>query len=233
MSGSENLITYRVLVLITTPTLADMAGRMFDSASIPVNYRVNAMGTASSEMLDILGLGSSDKMLMMSTVPTDLANDMLHKLKRELKIGAVNSGIAFTLPITSASSIVLKLFDNKKAYQVENDNQRKDKKAMSDMKYSLITAIVNQGFSDKVADVARQAGACGGTVLHSHTAGDSRSGMSLGLADRAEKEIVLIVASAQSKLGIMQEISANCGMSSEAQGVVMSLPIDEVIGLNE
>ena len=48
-----------------------------------------------------------------------------------------------------------------------------------------------------------------------------------------EKEIVLIIASAENKVGIMRAISEACGVKSEAEGVVMSMPIDEVIGLSD
>ena len=36
---------------------------------------------------------------------------------------------------------------------------------------------------------------------------------------------------AESKLAIMQAICDNCGLQSEAQGIVLSLPVDNVVGL--
>ena len=46
-----------------------------------------------------------------------------------------------------------------------------------------------------------------------------------------EKEAVLILTRAESKLAIMQAICDSCGLQSEAQGIVLSLPVDRVVGL--
>ena len=43
----------------------------------------------------------------------------------------------------------------------------------------------------------------------------------------------MIIASAENKLAIMKAISESCGLKSEAEGIVMSMPIDEVIGLGD
>ena len=52
-----------------------------------------------------------------------------------------------------------------------------------------------------------------------------------GLNAQEEKDLVLILAEAEHRLPIMQAISARCGMQSEAKGIVMSMPIDSVIGI--
>ena len=79
----------------------------------------------------------------------------------------------------------------------------------------------------------RSAGAGGGTVFHSrHIEGEKASSI-LGFSIQEEKEIVLIVADNESKLPIMQAIGKGCGIHSDAKGIVISLPIDSVIGLND
>ncbi len=47
-----------------------------------------------------------------------------------------------------------------------------------------------------------------------------------------EREVVIILAQKEDKLAIMQAIGQKCGMQSPAQGVVMSLPVDEIAGLD-
>ena len=47
-----------------------------------------------------------------------------------------------------------------------------------------------------------------------------------------EREVVIILATKEDKLAIMQEIGRKCGMQSKAQGVVMSLPVDGIVGLD-
>ena len=52
-----------------------------------------------------------------------------------------------------------------------------------------------------------------------------------GLGVQEEKEIVMIIAKSEDKLPIMQSISDKCGMHSEAKGLVMSMPIDSLVGM--
>ena len=112
-----------------------------------------------------------------------------------------------------------------------SETVRKERYIMTDIKYSLVTAIVNRGFSGDVMKAAKEAGASGGTVMHSRSIvnRDTIGAKELSIPD--EKEIVLIIAEAESKVAIMKAISESCGMSSEAKGLVMSLPIDSVMGL--
>jgi hypothetical protein len=206
MKEVDKNTTFRMVVLITTPPLADLAAEMYQKANVPVHYRAAAAGTAPSEMLDILGLGSTDKIFMFSIMPTLFAHEMLHKLKRELKIGTVNSGIAFTMPLSGANSLILKMFGQVSSETHDNQDttsDRKDENAVSEMKYSLIVAVVNQGYSDMVADVAREAGASGGTVLHGRRAGNDDAISFWGLSIQEEKDIVLIVADVENKLKII------------------------------
>ena len=102
---------------------------------------------------------------------------------------------------------------------------------MSDTKYALIVATVNIGYSGDVMDAAREAGASGGTVIHSRWIGNQEAAVSWGLSMQEEKEIVLILSDTDKKVEIMSAISEKCGMRSEAKGIVLSLPIDAVMGL--
>lgn len=115
----------------------------------------------------------------------------------------------------------------------EKQELRRDEWDKMENAYSAIMAIVNQGFSEDVMNAARPMGASGGTVFHSRRI-DSEAAMKiLGISIQQEREIVLILARKTDKKDIMKAINETCGMKSEAQGVVLSMPVDEIIGLNE
>ena len=103
---------YQLLVLIATHKLADKAADMFSKKHLPIQYRLNAQGTASSEIMDTLGLGSIDKCILVSTVTKSMGNGMLKLLHSQLRLDAVNSGIAFTIPLTGASNIMLRMMNH-------------------------------------------------------------------------------------------------------------------------
>ena len=227
MEQEKKKMSLQALTLITTPKLADKAEKMFQKEHLPLQYRFNAEGTASSEIMDMLGLGSIDKCVVISITQKQQADAILKKLRAGLQMSAVNSGIAFTIPINGVSNMILRLLTQ----QIEENEKStgKDSVMMSETKHALITAVVNRGFSGDVMKAARSAGATGGTVLHSRQLGDAEA-IALWGADE-EKEIVMILADAESRLAIMQAISENCGMHSPAKGLVMSMPIDSVTGI--
>ncbi|MCI8697309.1 MAG: P-II family nitrogen regulator [Lachnospiraceae bacterium] len=103
---------------------------------------------------------------------------------------------------------------------------------MTENAYSLIMAIVNQGFSEEVMNAARPKGASGGTVFHSRRIGNQEAMKFWKISVQEEREVVLILAQKEDKLAIMQEIGRQCGMNSKAQGIVMSLPVDGIAGLD-
>ncbi len=227
MSRSEH---YQLLLLIATPKLADKAANMFLKRDLPIQYRLNAEGTASSEILDTLGLGSVDKCLLASTVPRSFGNAMLRLLHSELRLDAAGSGIAFTIPLTGVSNLMLRMMTHIEETS-DLPDRGKGEYTMTDTNYTLIAAVVDRGFGGEVMDAARGAGAGGGTIVHSRGIENEEATSFWGLSVQEEKEIVLILAEHENKLPIMRAISEKCGMHSEAKGLVMSLPIDSVMGI--
>ena len=104
---------------------------------------------------------------------------------------------------------------------------------MQNENYEMIMCIVNAGCTDTVMDAARAAGASGGTVIHGRQVGDETAVNFWGISLEDEKEIVMIITDEDHKLPIMKAISSECGVTTEAKGFVVSLPIDRVIGIND
>ena len=217
----------RILMLITSPKMAQKASELFEEEKLAFSYQTNARGTASSEVMDILGLGSAEKRMILCIAEKSVADGLLLKIHKVLKIGTVNSGIAFTLPLTAASKIVLRTLGPAKETE-----ERKGDRAVSEKKNVMIAAVVNLGYSEEVMTAARAAGAGGGTVLHSRSFCEENIA-SLGAGFTDEKDIVLIVAGPDNKTAVMSAIAEKCGIASEAKGIVFSLPIDNVIGLSD
>ena len=228
MRMNEKTVPLRILAVITTPRLSKKALELFRRGNVPVQYEWHGLGTASSEMMDILGLGTPEKRVLLTVLPKPFADRMGRKLKEAAVIGTKNSGIAFTLPMSGANHLLLQMLE---ALQGEETNER-GKSGMEDMKYALIAAVVNQGYSENVMEAARCAGAGGGTVIPGRRTGSEEAIQFWGMSIQEEKEMILIITEQENKLKIMQAISAKCGLHSEADGLVLSLPIDTVIGGN-
>lgn len=229
MEQSEKRLSFRILLLIAEPKLTKKAEKMFRAGGVPVLYRLAAKGTATSDMMDILGLGGIDKTMIVTMLPTPFAREMLRRFREELRLYNAGSGIAFTLPMSGINHFLLQMLNQAgEAHPVLTPEKRRE--IMAGAEYSLIAAIINQGCSDAVVEAARAVGARGGTVLHSRRAGSEQALSFWGLSLQEEKEIVLIAAEKEKKHDIMKAIGEKCGMHSEAQGVLLSMPIDDMTG---
>ncbi|MCM1180761.1 MAG: hypothetical protein NC347_10925 [Clostridium sp.] len=230
MTDNHNKMVFRMLFLITTPKLGKKAVEMFQEGGLPVQYHFRAQGTASSEMMNTLGLDGGEKSILMSMMPKAFADEMLKKLQKKLHLGMPNSGIAFTVAMSGCSSHMIKLMET---LQPENSKMplERNELEMVESEYSMIMTIVNQGFSEEIMDAARPMGAKGGTVFHSRRIGSEEAMKFWGIRVQPEREIVLIIAPKKDKRAIMQVIGKQFGMQSEANGIVLSLPVDGIAGL--
>ena len=232
MANETTRPSVRMLALISTPQLVRTAIGLFHKSAVPIQYQSSAIGTATSEIIDALGLGSTEKSILISMMPTPVAHDMLRTLRKALKMYMPNSGIAFTVPLTGITNHALRMLSTLN----ENENAlptRRDSMNGSETKYALIAVAVNQGFSEEVMLAAKSAGARSGTLIHSRRVTDETTLPLWGMNDQEEKEIVLILTAADAKAEMMQAIGKRCGMNTEAKGLVFSMPIDSVVGIGE
>lgn len=231
MSVDSKKISLRMLFLIATPKLANKAANLFKEGNVPLQYLFYAQGTASSEIMDTFGLGSIDKTVLMSMIPKLFADKLLKKMRKELHLGMPNTGVAFTVAISGASARTIKMLESLPPEESQ-ETLRKEENEVTENEYNMILVIVNQGFSEEVMDAARPAGASGGTAFHCRRVGNEEAMKFWGISVQQEKEIVLILVKKESKLPIMQAIAQKCGMQTEANGMVLSLPVDGVEGMN-
>ena len=230
MTSENKQPAFSFLCLVAAPRLVERAIKLLEEAHVPIQYQSHAQGTASSEMMDMLGLDGVDKNILMSMAPKGFADEMLKKLRKKLHLGMPNTGIAFTIAMPSGSGHIIQMIEKLEPEEKRRLLERNDGD-MTDNDYSMIMAIVNQGFSEDVMNAARPMGASGGTVFHSRRVGNEQAMKFWKISVQEEREVVIILAKKEDKLAIMQEIGKKCGMHSQAQGIVMSLPVDNVMGL--
>lgn len=88
-----------------------------------------------------------------------------------------------------------------------------------------IVAIVNEGYSDFVMEIAKDNGARGGTIL-SANGSMSKEGIKLyGLDIHPNKEMVLILVDGKIVEPILSALYKKAGSGTEAFGIFFSLPV--------
>ena len=66
---------FRMLFLIATPKLVNKGIDLFKKGNIPVQYVFHAQGTATSEIMDTLGLCGEEKNILISMMPKPFADE--------------------------------------------------------------------------------------------------------------------------------------------------------------
>lgn len=180
-------------------------------------------GTASSEMMDILGLSSNDKDIVLSYAPRRLVSALAAELTKDLSSGQGYSGLMMLLSMSAINHVAAELL----LRQARNQETEGEESAMkSEYSHSLILIMVNQGYTDAVMQTAKKAGATGGTVIRARLAAMEQA---VAIQSQEEKEIVAILAPDSVRNQIMEEVNKEYGMRTEAEGVICAVPVDRAM----
>ena len=182
-----------------------------------------AYGTASVSVLNYFGLLETEKELFMAIIPDYLSQEILNKLKDNFKLDKLGMGLAFTISITSSNKFLSDSFKvNDGSEQIMNEKD----------KFHLIVTIVSEGYLENVMTAAKKAGASGGTAIKGRGLGYTKRAKILGFNIEPERDIVLNIVSDSDKNKIMEAITKEVGIKTDARGYTLSLPIDDVISLD-
>ncbi len=184
-------------------------------------------GTASSEVLDCLGLGQTEKSVVLSLVPESGIPSLLQDFADKMQIRGPGNGIAFSVPLSSLGAALSAV-----SVKMDEVEDKGEKPAMEPaIQKDLILAAVEPGHTDEVMEAARQVGARGGTVLHARDVSGDDAAKFFGISIHPEREIVAIVVTREMRQPVMQAISRAAGSQTPARGVLLSIPVDEAIGM--
>ena len=211
------------VISIIDPQALDTLTEICDSLSLRATVVLMGHGTAVRSMLDLLGIESNERRVVLTVANREKTRALIEEQKRRLYIGVPGHGVVVSVPIKSVGG------GSTLAYL--NGGQQSAKYTPKvDYAYEMIVAITNEGRTDMVMNAARSAGATGGTVLHGKGTGGISDEKFLNVSIAMEKEIVLIVAKATQKAEIMKSVLQNAGPQTEAGTIVFSLPISDAAG---
>ena len=195
---------------------------LLNEKGLPLSVIMIARGTAVQSMLDLLGIQSSDRRLVMTIADPETTRALIKEAKRKLYIGVPGHGMIAAVPIKSIGG--------GKTMTYLNHGEPAKYTPEFNPDYELIVAIANEGKNNMVMNAARSAGAAGGTVLHGKGTGSPEMEKFFKVEIGREKEVILIVARSEQKAAIMKAVLKDAGPSSEAGAIVFSLPVSEVAG---
>ena len=191
---------------------------------VVLHFQCVGKGTAPSEVMHILGLGNSEKDIVISFATQKTAQRIGSTLNTNLGASHSYQGLFMIISTNAFSRISAEIVKRN-----SNDNIKGGGDSMeSEFKYSLILIAVNRGYTHAVMQTAKKAGATGGTIIKARHAEAQIVEAFANTQLEEEKEIVAILAADSIRNQILEDVNSEFGLKSEAQGVVLSVPVDQV-----
>ncbi|MFR4088374.1 MAG: P-II family nitrogen regulator [Dysosmobacter sp.] len=201
-----------LFITITDRSRAEQFAAWFRTHGISLVLTALGQGTATTEVLDFLGLEATEKAVLFCVSPR--SPRLVRQAARDLWLDVPGQGVLMTVPVNSIGG------STAKEYLL---HEQEGETAMErEIAHDLIVVIANQGSTDLVMDAAREAGATGGTVIHAKGTGTDLVRKFFGVSIASEQEMVFILARSEAKKPIMKAIMAKAGIQSAAQSLVFS-----------
>lgn len=217
----------KLIITIVERRQGKIMSEYYNKNNVVWHYQCAGLGTAASEVLDVLGFGTSEREILISIAPSVYADNLLYNLNDDFRGTYEVKGIVFDLKLTGLNNIVAEIIMKNKFDELA-EVERMEHSGTN----TLILVTVNAGTTDEVMETAKKAGARGGTIIRSRFRPDKESEQYKEIATQEEKEIIAIVAQNQIRNIIMDSINENHGIKTDAGAVVCSLNIDQVVRLS-
>lgn len=100
----------KLLVTIVNRNKSELFADLLQAFDINIQMILAGEGTASTAMLQVLGLSNSDRAVLFSIVREDCAKEALAMLEEKFKTVRGGKGIAYTIPLKSVVGVAIYRF---------------------------------------------------------------------------------------------------------------------------
>jgi len=194
-----------------------------EGLNIRINFQSVGFGTAPTEMMDIFGIGTNNKDIIISLGAEHVVKNMMANFGTIFASHTKYGGLMIILEVSAASRILTEILD----FNHDKKTEKGDGAMKNEHHNNLIIISVNEGYSEDVMQIARKAGATGGTVIKGRLA-EIEQLAEIGQADiEGEREILCILAPLKISKQIMIDVNKEFGLTSDANGIVFAIPTEK------
>ena len=180
-------------------------------------------GVTDNTLLHMLGLGDSEKELVLTLLAEREVEPVLETLHHFRRNKRLVCGIAVLLDVPNILSHTM---------QTEESAQTPEKRRSTmDSPHTLITCIVNKGTADEVMDAARKAGATGGTILSARGTGKEEDVKFFGVQLVPEKEMLLVLVGSGLTGKVLDAIRTVPCLSEPGSGIAFCVDVERFMTL--
>ena len=141
----------KLMVTILDRGRGARAVELFAGAGLRQHYATPGRGTANSDILDYLGLGETEKDVLLTLLPEHAVPPLLAAAGKELELATPGKGILFTMPLSAVSGAVVQIVNR----EVQRTGAEKEEPMQQKEKDDLIVVVVNSGCDDAVMSAAK------------------------------------------------------------------------------
>lgn len=195
-----------------------------NNMNITMHMQSVGHGTAPTEMMDIFGLGNNTKDVIFSFATKDRIQNLMLNFGDNFSSYSKYKGLMMVLSLSSMNRLVAGILNqNNVEIQIEGE----EKKMKNTHSHTIVMISVVHGYSDEVMEVAKKAGATGGTVINGRFV-ESEALNELALVDgNEEREILFILAPVGVGHQIMKDVNQEYGFKSKANGILWTVPVEK------
>ena len=168
-------------------------------------------GTATTSLMSLLCLGDIRKEILMTLVFEEQYDAVFEAIRSAKHIHGLCASIS------SKKSYVNRALRTTEGVRTMNSD------------WELIQVICNSGYADDVMDVARKAGAGGGTIVDGRGTSKPDDLKFFGASLVPEKELLLILVESKKSEKVLGAITAIPFMQQEGNGIAFTMPVDRFV----
>jgi len=101
----EEKLKLHMLFIIVDRKKGSKITDLLDDRGLHFHLIFLGRGTANNEILEYLGLGETEKDIVVSVIREELIDDIFEDLKNKIRIETPAKGVAFTVPVSSIGGL--------------------------------------------------------------------------------------------------------------------------------
>lgn len=204
---------FKLIVSIVPYNSGSLVSAAANGAGASGGTIIPGRGTASNDILSILGLGDSSKEIVYTVVEEKIESDVRAAIESACS-KKKHFGVMFTVDVNSfiKSGTKSNLTLGEKSMAQEN--------AVETNSFQMINIIVNKGYAEDAMAAARKAGAGGGTVVLGRGTAKEGDEKFFGVEIVPEKELLVILVEQSKAEAVVEAVQNLECFSKGGSGVV-------------
>ncbi len=210
---------FELMCVIVDYGLGSKALRVAKKAGVSGGTIMLGRGTADNRWLRLLELTEIRKEVVLMVCEKSLGRRALAEIDSVVKFSRPKHGVAFTMPVGA----FIGASNHEYEFKAENGGE--------ESMYRAVFVIVDKGKGETVMDVARQAGARGGTIVNARGSGIHETSVFLNMEIEPEKEIVLMLTPVEITDRIVTAVRDELKIDEPGNGIIFVQSVTETFGI--